>query len=367
MNWQSLRIALIGPLPPPAGGMGDQMLQLSELMRREGAVVTVLQTNPAYRPEWISPIRGVRALARFLPYVAALWRAAGSVDVFHVMASSGWSWHLFAAPAIWIARVRATPCIVSYHGGEAEAFLARSARLVAATLRMAQALTVPSGFLQQVFRRFAMESRIVPNVVDLTLFKPKSGRASQTPHLVVARNLEPIYDIPTALRAFAFVRQRIPGATLSVAGSGTELNSLGRLAAGMEIASAVTFTGRITREQMMLLLARADLMLNPSTADNMPVSILEAMASGVPVVSTRVGGIPYLLDHERTALLVDTGDAAAMADAALRLLQDEALAARMTEAARIEVQQYSWPHVRAALDGVYEDVLPRGRVRQPAV
>ena len=367
MNWRGLRIALIGPLPPPAGGMGDQMLRLSEMLRREGAEVTVLQTNGTYRPAWIASLRGVRAAARLLPYVAALWRAAGSVDVFHVLASSGWSWHLFAAPAILIARLRATPCVVSYHGGEAEAFLARSARLVASTLKAAQAMTVPSGFLQQVFRRFAIESRIVPNVVDLTLFNPRPRLTSNAPHLVVPRNLEPIYDIPTALRAFAIVRQTFPNATMSVAGSGSELDSLSRLAEATGIESAVTFTGRIAREQMAALLARADLVLNPSTADNMPISILEAMASGVPVVSTSVGGIPYLLDHGRTALLVEAGDATSMADAALRLLQDQVLAARIVEAARIEVQQYSWPHVRVALEEVYEDVLRPDRARQPAV
>ena len=367
MNWRGLRIALIGPLPPPAGGMGDQMLQLSELMRREGAEVTVLQTNGPYRPPWIAPVRGVRAAARFVPYVAALWRAAGSVELFHVLASSGWSWHLFAAPAILMARIRATPCVVSYHGGEAGAFLARSARLVASTLRNAQALTVPSGFLQQVFGRFAIDSRIVPNVVDLTLFNAKPGRTSKAPHVVVPRNLESIYDIPTALRAFAVVRQRLPSATLSVAGSGSELVSLRGLTEALGIGSAVTFTGRISREQMAALLAAADLVLNPSTADNMPISILEAMASGVPVVSTSVGGIPYLLDHGRTALLVESGDAIAMANAALQVLQDEVLAARMTEAAHIEVQQYSWPHVRVALEEVYEDVLRSERARQPAV
>jgi glycosyltransferase involved in cell wall biosynthesis len=99
----------------------------------------------------------------------------------------------------------------------------------------------------------------------------------------------------------------------------------------------------------------------------MPVSILEAMASGVPVVSTSVGGIPYLLDDGRTALLVESGDATAMAEAALRLLEDKALAARVADAARIEVQQYSWPHVRVALEQVYEDVLRPERARQPAV
>jgi len=365
MNRCGPHIALIGPLPPPAGGMGDQLLRLSEWMRRDGVDVTVLQTNPPYRPRWIASVRGVRAVARLLPYVAALWRTAGAVDVFHVMASSRWSWHLFAAPAIWIAKVRAVPCVVSYHGGEADAFLQQSARWVTATLRAAQALTVPSGFLQGVFARYGIESRIVPNVVDLALFKPPASKAAnrqRSPHIIVVRNLELLYDIPTALRAFAAIRERMHGATLSIAGTGSQEEALRKLAAGLGAEGAVKFMGRISREQMASLLTTADLMLNPTTADNMPISILEAMAAGVPIVSTDVGGIPYMLDHGRTGLLVAPGDAAAMAEAALQVLQDGSLAARITEAARSDVQQYSWPHVRAALDALYDDVLASGRV-----
>jgi glycosyltransferase involved in cell wall biosynthesis len=364
MNWRNLRIAVIGPLPPPAGGMSDQVQQLTELMRREGADIAVIQTNSPYRPGWVASLRGVRALTRLLPYVGALWRAAGASDVFHVMANSGWSWHLVAAPAIWVARTRRVPCVVSYHGGEAETFLARSFRLIAPTLRAAHALVVPSRFLQHVFGRYGIDGRVVPNIVDLSLFKPTERRLAGAPHLVVARNLEPIYDIPTALRAFATVRDSVPGATLSVAGSGSELDALCRLAEELGIKAAVRFTGRLSREQMASLLAGADVMLNPSTVDNMPVSILEAMASGLPVISTRVGGIPYFLDDGRTALLVEPRDAAAMGDAALRLLQDPPLAAQIREAARTNVQQYAWPRVRASVEAVYDDVLQRARRAQ---
>jgi glycosyltransferase involved in cell wall biosynthesis len=365
MDWRGLRVAIIGPLPPPAGGMGDQVMQLAEQMRGEGADVRVVRTNPPNPLRWVAATPGVRTLARLPVYLRDLWRAAGSADLLHIMANSGWSWHLLVAPAVWTARMRAVPSVVSYHGGQAEAFLARSIRLVAPTLRAASALIVPSAFLQRVFGLHGIESRVVPNVVDLSLFRPGTAGQRDAPHLVVVRNLEPLYDIPTALRAFAAIRERIPRARLTVAGSGSEHGMLCDLADELGIRPAVDFAGRLSRTEMAALLARADLMLNPSTADNMPVSILEAMASGVPVVSTRVGGIPFLLDDGRTGLLVEARDPAAMAAAALRLLEDAALAQGLRAAAAAEVRLYAWPRVRALLEAVYESAM-RDASRNPA-
>ena len=89
MNWSALRIAIVGPLPPPAGGMAGQTQQLGELLRNEGADVHLVQTNAPYWPRWAAGIRGVRAATRLTGYVARLWFAAGKVQIFHVMANSG--------------------------------------------------------------------------------------------------------------------------------------------------------------------------------------------------------------------------------------------------------------------------------------
>ena len=363
MNWDGLRIAIVGPLPPPAGGMAMQTRQLAELLAAEGARVTLLQVNPPYKPAWSGRIRGVRALFRLLQYVIRLWRCAGEVQLMHVMANSGWSWHLFAAPAIWIARMRGVPVVVNYRGGEAAAFLARSARVVKVSLRAAQIVAVPSEFLQEVFRAYGVPTEVLPNVVDMARFRAEPRNPGDAPRLVVARNLEAIYDIDTALCAFAMIRQALPGATLYVAGSGPELAHLEELAASLGIVDAVTFTGRVDRDGMAALYRRCDVMLNPTRVDNMPNSVLEAMACGLPVVSTRVGGVPYIVRDGVTALLVEPGDHAAMAQAALHLLSDRELAESIATAAFQDVQQYTWTRVRARLSELYARICPAGEPR----
>ena len=130
MTDQGLRLTLIGPLPPPSGGMANQTRQLARLLESEGVEVTIVQVNAPYRPAWTGSVQGVRALFRLVPYLLKLWREAGRADLFHVMANSGWSWHLFAAPAIWIASSRDVPVVVNYRGGEAAAFMRQSKRWI---------------------------------------------------------------------------------------------------------------------------------------------------------------------------------------------------------------------------------------------
>lgn len=343
---EQLSVALVGPLPPPSGGMANQCRQLARLLGEEGVKVEVVQVNAPYRPVFVSHLKGIRALFRLLPYKLALWRAAGRADVMHVMANSGWSWYLFALPAIMIARLRGTPVIVNYRGGGAEAFFGSAPGWVLRYLKTVDALVLPSGFLREVFQRFGVDGQVIPNIIDLDRFKPAQRDGSEPPHLIVTRNLEPIYDIPSALQAFALVRQQLRQARLTVAGSGPERELLEQLAADLGIADAVTFTGRIDNDQMTALYASADVMLNPSTIDNMPISILEAFASGVPVVSTRVGGVPFVAEHGRTAFLVEAGDYRAMAENILRLMQEPELARAFRTAGLAEAQRYAWPVVR---------------------
>ena len=123
------------------------------------------------------------------------------------------------------------------------------------------------------------------------------------------------------------------------------------------IAGAVDFCGRIDNDRMNALYASADLMLNPSTVDNMPISILEAFASAVPVVSTDVGGVPFVAEHQRTALLVPAGDPQAMAAAMLQILQHADVSRGLADAGLVEAQRYAWPVVREQWLAAYRALI----------
>lgn len=341
--------------------MANQTQQLAELLKSAGAAVSIVQVNPPFRPASVAKIPILRALFRLVAYAVTLWRVARRSDLLHVMANSGWSWHLFAAPAIWIAHARGVPVVVNYRGGEAARFLEQSAAIVRWSMRRAALLAVPSGFLQRVFAAHGMSSSTVPNIVDLARFGRRGDRVPGSAHVVVCRHLEAIYDNETALRAFVQLRTMRPEAAMTMAGSGPEADRLRSLAKQLGIAAAVRFAGALGRDEMAELYRRADVVLNPSRVDNMPNSLLEAMASGVPLVSTNVGGIPFVVVDGVTALLVEPGDATAMALACQRVLSDAALWQRLSDAGVTEVQRYAWPRIAPALAGIYRTVLAGGR------
>ena len=91
---EPLSIGLIGPLPPPFGGMANQTRQLHELLVAEGVKVILIQTNADYASAFIAKLKGLRALFRLIPYLFKLWQTAKQVDCFNLMANSGWSWQL---------------------------------------------------------------------------------------------------------------------------------------------------------------------------------------------------------------------------------------------------------------------------------
>lgn len=356
-RFDGLRIVLVGPLPPPAGGMANQTHQLAELLRGAGAAVDLVQTNAPYRPAWAGRLPMLRALFRLVPYLLALWRAAGHGDLFHVMANSGWSWDLFAAPAIRIAAWRGVPVVVNYRGGEAGAFLARAHHRVRRSLARAAVLAVPSGYLQAVFAEKGIDAQVLPNIVDLSRFRPAASPRPPGAHLVVVRNLESIYDNATAVRALGLLRAHHPQARLTIAGTGPEEATLRRLVASLGLGDAVRLVGRLDRDAVATLYREADVALNPSTVDNMPNSVLEALASGVPVVSTDVGGVRYIVQDGTTALLVPARDPDAMARAAQRLLENPGLATALARTGMNEAQSYTWQRVSGTLAAVYRQAL----------
>jgi phenylacetate-CoA ligase len=145
---------------------------------------------------------------------------------------------------------------------------------------------------------------------------------------------------------------------LTIAGSGPEEIRLRQFVRDQGLQDAVQFTGRLERDAMAALYRSADLMLNPSLADNMPNSVLEAWSSGVPVVSTNVGGIPHLAEDGVTASLVSPSDPAAMGEACLALLLDKALWQRRAQAGLHEAQRYTWNQVQPVLLDVYRRAMP---------
>jgi glycosyltransferase involved in cell wall biosynthesis len=338
--------------------MAMQTQQLTRLLEAEGVEVDLVATNGPYRPAFVASIPVLRAFFRLFPFLLGLWRLAGRVDVIHLMANSGWSWQLHSAPTLWLSWLRATPVVVNYRGGEAQVYFQRSFRWVRPSLRKASVTVVPSAYLQTIFADFGEATQIIPNIIDRDLFHPQADKTSDTFTLVITRNLETIYGIDTAIRAFAQVAAKDPSLRLRIAGSGPEETFL-RTLANQLAGDAISFEGRLDRPGIVALYAEADAMLNPSTVDNMPNSVLEALACGLPVISTDVGGVPFIVNHRETALLVPPSDIPAMAQAIEELTENATLRRSLSDNGLAQIEQYTWPRVRRQWLDLYSSLCHR--------
>lgn len=357
-----MHVGLVGPLPPPSGGMANQTRQLANLLASENIQVTLIQVNAPYYPQWIEKVKGLRAFFRLIPYLYKLWQSANSVQLFHVMANSGWSWHLFSAPAIWIAYLKNKPVIINYRGGKAEAFFNKSIFWIKPSLKKTSEIIVPSAFLKNIFEKRGFKATIVPNIIDLDRFAFQTKewiipKVKNAPHIILTRNLESIYDNTTAIKAFSIVKKKFPYAKLSIAGSGPERSILEQLVESLNLVDSVVFLGRVDNITINQLYHKADVMINSSLVDNMPISILEALACKVPVVSTNVGGVPFLVKHDETALLVPPQEPQEIAKAIELILTNPEKTKKMVETGYEVVQQYSWDNVRLKLMEIYDHTL----------
>jgi glycosyltransferase involved in cell wall biosynthesis len=345
------RVAVVAASLDILGGQGMVARDLLDGLRQEGHRVRLVPINFAF-PAGLRPLRClpyVRTLLNQALYLPGLLRLR-SADIVHVFSTSCWSFLLAPAPAMLAARAFGKRVVLHYHSGEAEDHLSSWGKGVHPWLRLAHTIVVPSEYLRSVFARHGYAPVVIPNHLELARF-PYRERAALRPRLLSVRNLEGHYAVHNSIVACALLRAHSPDASLTVAGSGSREARLRRLANALH--ARVRFAGRIERPEMPALYEDADVFVNSSVVDSQPVSVLEAFAAGLPVVTTPAGDIPALVRHGETGLLVPPEDPAAMVRAVRWLLDAPDEAARMARRARRLVEGFTWERVRERWSSVY--------------
>jgi glycosyltransferase involved in cell wall biosynthesis len=298
-------------------------------------------------------VKYARTIATQLSYWPSLVRQLRQADIVHVLSASYVSFLLAPVPAVLVAKMLGKPVVMNYHSGEAPDHLRRSA-LARRTLNWVERNAVPSAFLRDVFAGFGIDAEVIPNIVDVERFAFRR-REPLRPNILSTRNFEDLYNVACTLRAFRRVQDRFPEATLTLVGAGSSGPRLQALAAELALGN-VRFVGRVAPDDIWRYYADADIYLQTPDIDNMPLSVLEAFASGLPVVSTRAGGVPAILTDGVHGLLVDCGDDRAAAERIVTLLETPALAGRLAAAGRESCERYRWRHVRPQWLSLYGTV-----------
>ena len=360
-----IRILLIAPSLDILGGQAVQATRLLAGFRNEPGIRMDFQPINARLPTALDKIPVVRTAVRLVIYCVSLLFRVHKYDVIHTFSAGLTSYALWTIPALFVSRFYGKKFILNYRDGQADLHL-RTWRIAKPTLLLATVIVSPSDYVVDVFRRHGIPARRIYNILDSAPFIYRQ-RQHLRPVIMTNRILEPLYNVGCILRAFAIIQKRYPDATLTVAHDGCCRPELEALARELGLRNTA-FVGRVPHSQVPALYDSADIYMTSPNFDCMPGSLLECFASGLPVIATGAGGIPFIVTHGVNGLLVDLNDHEAMAECAFRLLGDPDLVETLSRNGRKEIDKYSGDRVRAEWLEVYHELTHRSvAVTQPAV
>lgn len=291
-------------------------------------------------------------------YKAAVFHRRYDVAIVDVYSGLGF-W--LATAQICALRVLRKPVIAVLHGGGLPDFNKAYPNLIRYSLQLAQSVVTPSFYLQCVFSAALSHVIRIPNAMDLSSYRYKQ-RSSDGCRICWLRAFDTVYDPVMAVRAFAIVHVRYPSATLTLAGpvKRPELLELTKSEiADAGLLDAVFIIGPVRKQEVPTLMEQHDIFINTTHLESFGVSVMEAAASGLPVVSTDAGEIPYLWRDGEDSLLVPVGDAEAMGKAIIRLLDDQLLRLQVSALARAKAETTDWsrviPQWIELLDKIFKD------------
>ncbi len=361
-----MNLLLLTPeLPPIGGGAGNAAENLARELAKQGCNVTLLTVrfgdfpHDAETPEGVRVVRAP-ALRRKMESSGAVeqvsfifggtWRAFRLLKTFRPDAVIAFFGVPSGAIAWALKKVAGIPYLVSMRGGDVPGFRPYNFRLyhrlIAPFLRViwrqADALVANSAGLRDLALGFSPDAEIhvIPNGVEVQAY-PSGERDWSPPRLLSVGRVVYQKGLDLGMRALAQIKDL--EWTWTIAGDGSSRPELESMARELGIADRIRFAGWQKKDALKALYQEANLFLFPSRDEGMPNAVLEAMASGLPVIATRIAGNEELVIPDETGILVPSEDADALRDGIRRLLEDESQRKRMGRASRLRVEEfYSW-------------------------
>lgn len=369
--------------PPIGGGAGNATYHIAHDLAAAGCRVTVLTSRfrgqPAREREGDVTVVRVPVVRRradrctppeMLTFIgSALLRARSVARAARPEACLAFMGLPSGPVAWWLRRSLGIPYLVLLRGGDVPGFLPGelgtyhrlTLPVIRALWRDAAAIVANSEGLRRTAQAGlpGFEIQVIPNGVDTVRFAPAAGeRPPGPPRLLFVGRLSAQKNLLTLLEALASLRGRVEG-ELVLAGDGPERERLAQRAAALGLGKRVRFAGWVGRDELPGLYRGADLFVLPSWDEGMPNALLEAMASGLPVVASRIAGNEELVREGVNGYLVAPDDTAGLAERIARLAAQPDLRRRMGEASRAAAVARDWGPVAAA----YLDLARAGATR----
>lgn len=318
------------------GGISGQVEMLYKHLNNSGIKTDIFSLKG-------SPWGRVKQCVRLL-------KVGRNYSVFHIHCCSEKGF-LPAVIGVICGKVMRKRVVVTYHGGGAEQYFKKHHRLVRFFLSRTNANIVLSGFLKKFFDNYGIPCVVIPNIIELDESRFRL-RDNIHPHYICIRSHTPIYNIECIIKAFGRVKEQLPEATLTLVGDGPlheDLKSYVKQAGLKD----VSFVGRVDNAEIYEYLDRADVMLSSPIVDNMPLSLLEGFNAGLLVISSNVGGVPYMIQDGFNGLLFESNNAEQLAQKMLYALEEQESSRSMIVAAHAGLSKYTWNKVKPMLMEVY--------------
>ena len=286
----------------------------------------------------------INRLYRLCDMIFTVWSKRHQYKVAQVDVYSGPSF-IWAEVVCWSLKLLGKSYIITLHGGNLPVFAQHWPKRVKRLLRNADIVTSPSRFLMEKMISYRADLQLLPNPLDLSAYKFKQ-RKHPRPTLIWLRAFHGIYNPMLAVQILALLVNTFPDIHLTMIGPDKgdgSLQNTKQTAIDLEVTDHLTIIEGISKTEISQWMNKGDIFINTTNMDNTPISVLEAMACGLCVISTNVGGISYLLKHEENALLVPSNNPETMVLAVNRLINEEGLAEQLSINAYNNVQNYNWP------------------------
>ena len=325
------------------------LLYIGNKLSSSRTTVTSIETlgflleNEGYRIYYASSQRN--KILRLSEMLWATFRYSYKIDYVLIDTYSTYNfWYAFLVSQL--CRILNIKYIPKLHGGDLPNRLRKNPLLCSMIFKNAYKNIAPSDYLLEAFQNRGYSDLVyIPNTIEIQNY-PFKTREVIRPKLLWVRSLSSIYNPEMALQVLDGLKKHIPSSELCMVGPDKDGKQAKLQQIGSDLDLNVVFTGKLAKTDWVNLSEQYDIFINTTHFDNTPVSVIEAMALGLPVISTNVGGIPYLLKNGKTAMLVDDNDAEAMVEAIMKIINNSELKDDLVRNALELVRNFDWNLVK---------------------
>ena len=306
---------------------------LSALLRQEGYTVRAVSSYSIKLFRLVSMMWNVLWFSRKISYVL--------IDTY---STKNFYYAYVVSRLCFLLNLKYVPIL---RGGNLSYRLDNSPKMAKAIFSNSYKNVSPSNYLKSEFDKRGFSATYIPNVIEIKNYKFLE-RGISTPRLLYVRAFAGIYNPEMAIKVLNELSKTYTDASLCMIGpvKDESFERCKALVKRLNLEDKVEFTGKLSKSAWHKKAEEFNIFVNTTNIDNTPVSVMEAKALGLPVVSTNVGGVPYLINNNETGLLVDKGNVEQMVSAINKLIADNGLKSHLVKNARNQVEEFDWEVVR---------------------